>query len=106
MPTNSRSIKPKKNVTELINDSIDNIESDRALTTGLLNDLIKVINSNVTNKFTHKDLGEITAKYLETLQRSNEQLVKLVSFLKKDKDEIGKFSKEEQSEMLDMISNK
>ena len=32
----------------------------------------------------HRDIGQTLAKYVETLQRSNEQLVKLCSLLSKN----------------------
>ena len=34
---------------------------------------------------THKQLGLIASKYVETLQRSNEQLVKVVNLMSKEK---------------------
>ena len=35
----------------------------------------------------YSSVGLVAAKYLETLQRSNEQLVKLISIMKKDSEE-------------------
>ena len=65
---------------KLIKDSIQNIEDDRKLTVDLLNELRSEIQSGETN---HGRSGAIAAKYVETLQRSNEQLVKLANLLAK-----------------------
>ena len=60
----------------LIDEAIDNIRKDRNQTGELLKDLIKYLS---TDEHKHKEVGLIAAKYVETLQRSNEQLVKIVS---------------------------
>ena len=65
---------------KLITDSIQNIQDDRKLTVDLLNELRSEIQSGETN---HSRSGVIAAKYVETLQRSNEQLVKLANMLAK-----------------------
>jgi|7_EtaG_2_1085326.scaffolds.fasta_scaffold01615_2 paraquat-inducible protein B len=67
---------------KLIKDSIQNIEDDRKLTVDLLNELRSEIQSGETN---HSRSGAIAAKYVETLQRSNEQLVKLANMLAKQR---------------------
>ena len=49
--------------------------------------LLTQVFAEITNgQETHKDLGLIAAKYVETLQRSNEQLVKLTSIMAKKTD--------------------
>ena len=65
---------------KLIDDSIQNIQDDRKLTLDLLNELRTEIKSGDTN---HSRSGVIAAKYVETLQRSNEQMVKLANMLAK-----------------------
>ena len=72
----------KKNLQELISKTIDNIESDRAVTSKLLTDL--VIYMAKTGDAAHQSVGHVAAQYMETLQRSNEQLVKLVSIVQKE----------------------
>ena len=67
-------------VKEYINQAVQNIESDRATTSALLVDAMIYLKKNEEN---HKSVGPIVAKYLETLQRSNEQLVKIASLLQK-----------------------
>ena len=54
------------------------------------------------NKERHKDVGQVAAKYLETLQRSNEQLVKLTSMLQKMEDlDYGDLSGEDKDKLFD-----
>jgi len=67
-----------KNTEKLLTDAIRNIGDDRASATKLLMD-ITLIMAQQNDSDTHKKLGEVAAKYLETLQRSNEQLVKLAA---------------------------
>lgn len=67
-----------KNTEKLVSDVIENIESDRACASKLLFDVMSIMSSN-NDSDTHRKLGEIASKYLETLQRSNEQLVKLAA---------------------------
>tara|TARA_R100000315_G_C5198490_1_gene116437 strand:- start:531 stop:827 length:297 start_codon:yes stop_codon:yes gene_type:complete len=68
-----------KKIDKHINDAIENISNDRALALTLLTDLMKSMNAS----HDHKELGQIASKYLETLQRSNEQLVKVSALLHK-----------------------
>ena len=67
-------------VKEYIDQAVQNIESDRATTSALLVDAMIYLKKNEEN---HKSVGPIVAKYLETLQRSNEQLVKIASLVQK-----------------------
>ena len=67
-----------KNTEKLLGDAIENIEVDRASASKLLTDIMLIM-SQTNDSDTHKKLGEVAARYLETLQRSNEQLVKLAA---------------------------
>jgi hypothetical protein len=67
--------------------ALENVKNDRALALTLLADLMKYIQ---VEEARHKEVGLTAAKYLETLQRSNEQLVKLSTLLyKKNNQEVG-----------------
>ena len=70
-----------KNVQEYIQETVQNIRNDRSVTNNLLTDLLLEMKktSDVDN---HKQLGLIASKYVETLQRSNEQLVKIAAIAK------------------------
>ena len=51
----------------------------------------------------HQYSGPVAAKYLETLQRSNEQLVKVSSLLNKNQSNKG-LTDEDKSELFDLIA--
>tara|TARA_B100000424_G_C22642064_1_gene354837 strand:+ start:72 stop:356 length:285 start_codon:yes stop_codon:yes gene_type:complete len=63
-----------------IENAIKNIEDDREITRELLDDAIKWL---AVDDARHKEIGLTLAKYVETLQRSNEQLVKLCGLMSK-----------------------
>lgn len=73
-----------KKVTDndLIEEAIKNIRLDRDLTYELIGELKAEI---VANNISQKDVGFTAAKYMETLQRSNEQMVKIIAIMRKDK---------------------
>ena len=86
---------------EFIEKSIDNIKEDRAVTKTLLTSLMKYM---VVSEDRHKEVGMIAAKYVETLQRSNEQLVKLASLISKKEASVATgLSQEEKSDIYDLI---
>ena len=87
----------------LIEEAISNIRSDRSTTTTLLLNLIKSMNEQGSTS--HQTTGLIAAKYVETLQRSNEQLVKLASLLEKNKSTKVGLSLDEKQELFDMIGD-
>ena len=70
-----------KKSKDLISIAFENITKDREKTTELLQELSSYIVGSY-DKFAES--GNIAAKYLETLQRSNEQLVKLCGLMAKN----------------------
>ncbi len=82
-----------------LKETIDNIRDDREVTTELLNDAMKWL---AKDEARHRELGLVLSKYVETLQRSNEQLVKVVSLLSKDKSDRG-LTEEDKDQIFDMI---
>ena len=89
------------NSQEYVHEAIDNIRKDRAIASSLLIDLMKILKEDNTK---HRDSGPIAAKYLETLQRSNEQLVKLASLLTKKEGIKANLTSFEKSEIYDLIN--
>jgi F0F1-type ATP synthase membrane subunit b/b' len=82
-----------------LEEAIGNIKKDRTVASELLQDVSEYIGEN---KERHKDVGQVAAKYLETLQRSNEQLVKLTSMLQKMEDlDYGDLSGEDKDKLFD-----
>ena len=68
---------------KLFNEAISNIRKDRIETESLL---VELKNELAAGETTHARSGVVAAKYVETLQRSNEQIVKLIAMLQKDKE--------------------
>jgi hypothetical protein len=66
----------------------------------LLVELMKILKQDETK---HQYSGPVAAKYLETLQRSNEQLVKLANLLSKKETVSSELTSLEKSDIYDMI---
>ena len=91
-----------KNLDETLSNALDNIEEDRATTKELLQDLMKYLGAAEER---HREVGPVAAKYVETLQRSNEQLVKLAALVhKKDSNRgVDSFSEGDKEQLFDLI---
>jgi hypothetical protein len=89
-----------KDLESYISEVIKNIRSDRAITTTLLMELMEYMKKDEDRKET---VGTIAAKYVETLQRSNEQLVKVSALLQKKAGSDQGLSEEDKSELFDLI---
>ena len=90
----------KYDFESLSEEALTNIREDREQTKDLLNDLIKYLGGAEDR---HRDVGLTAAKYVETLQRSNEQLVKIAAILNKRKDASESLDEEDKKELFDMI---
>ena len=91
----------KINLEEQIEEALTNIKKDRAVTSSLLTDLITHMKSQ--GNHTHESCGLIASKYVETLQRSNEQLVKIAAIIQKNTVKSATLSSEEKNEIFDLI---
>ena len=91
----------KIKLDQFIQEAISNIRDDRAITSTLLVELIKHMKTQ--GDHTHETLGIIASKYVETLQRSNEQLVKIVSLLQKKSAAGQNLTEEDKDEIFDLI---
>ena len=78
----------------------NNIVEDRAATKTLLMNLMKYMQ---TSDDRHREVGLVAAKYLETLQRSNEQLVKLAALIQKKTSSNENITDQDKQEIFDMI---
>ena len=85
-----------------IEEAIENIRKDREVTKSLLNDLISYLSVDESR---HGEVGTVAAKYVETLQRSNEQLVKVVTILQKQNEKTLGLSDIDKSEIFDLLSD-
>ena len=88
---------------EQLEKALGNVNEDRDVTKRLLNDLIDYI--AVSNE-RHVEAGAIAAKYVETLQRSNEQVVKIAGIIQRATANKGPegVSKQEKDDLFDLIS--
>lgn len=93
-----------KDLDKYLEDATRNVTEDRAATKVLLTNIMKYMQSTDDR---HREVGLIAAKYLETLQRSNEQLVKIASLVQKATK--SKFdtsiSDDEKDELFDLINS-
>jgi predicted secreted Zn-dependent protease len=78
-----------KDLATYLEEVIENIRSDREITKELLNDVVSYLSKNEEN---HREVGSVAAKYVETLQRSNEQLVKVSALMQKREQQSQDFS--------------
>lgn len=96
-------MKKKYSKQELIEQAIENINKDRDSAEELLGDVAQYIGQQ---KDRYANVGMVAAKYLETLQRSNEQLVKLISLMKKsDDDEYGDLNQEDKENLYSELED-
>jgi hypothetical protein len=87
---------------QFVEEAINNVRKDRALASTLLIELMKILKSDETK---HQYSGPVAAKYLETLQRSNEQLVKLANLVSKKEGVSTGLSALEKSDIYEMIKD-
>mgnify|MGYP003150770959 CR=1 FL=1 len=86
-------------VDKYIEDAISNINNDREITRELLDDAIKWL---AKDEARHREVGMVMAKYVETLQRSNEQLVKIIGVINKNPSS-NTLSQDDKDEIFDML---
>ena len=89
-----------KKVENFIEEAISNIRNDREITRELLDDAIKWLSKDESR---HQQIGITLSKYVETLQRSNEQLVKVVNLMSKKEANTG-LTAEDMDGIYEMIS--
>jgi len=91
----------KKDFNSLTNEAIENVRSDRDQTKELLKDLVKYLSND---EHRHKEVGLTAAKYVETLQRSNEQLVKIAALKQKKEGIDTGLSDQERDEIFNQLN--
>lgn len=89
-----------KSVDFYIEKALKNIEDDRRMTQELLSDLVRYM---AKDEKTHSEVGIVAAKYVETLQRSNEQLVKLSTLIHKDRKKDAGLSEDDKKDIYDIM---
>jgi len=91
-----------EDLSTYLDEAISNIREDRAVTSTLLTDLLVKIKENTTEE-NHKQYGLIASKYVETLQRSNEQLVKIGALLSKQEKVSEGLTDIDKNQLFDLI---
>ena len=89
-------------VDKHLKEALDNIREDRKITRELLDDAIKFV---AKDEARHQQIGLTLAKYVETLQRSNEQLVKVVNMVSKSEKGAG-LTGEDMEEIYGILADK
>ena len=89
-----------KDLDTLMDEALTNIRNDRKVAREFLNEIATEIASDGEQ---NKYLSPVAAKHIETMQRSNEQLVKLISLKQKNTSQSMELSEEDKSSLFDMI---
>jgi len=92
----------KKDIDSLMDEALQNIRSDRKIAREFLNEIANQIAGDPEK---NRSLSPVAAKHVETMQRSNEQLVKLISLRQKDRSNSVELSDEDKNSIFDMIQN-
>lgn len=87
---------------KFIDEIVDNIRNDREITRELLDDAIKWLSKDESR---HREIGIVMSKYVETLQRSNEQLVKVAAIVSKNSSKEMGLTRKDKEELFDLISD-
>tara|TARA_Y100000310_G_scaffold279693_1_gene298954 strand:+ start:1557 stop:1859 length:303 start_codon:yes stop_codon:yes gene_type:complete len=90
----------KKDLDSLINEALDNIRNDRKVAREFLNE---IANQIATDADQNKYLSPVAAKHIETMQRSNEQLVKLIGIRHKGQSQSAELTSEDKDSLFDLI---
>jgi len=90
-----------KKLDGYLEEAIKNIREDRAITATLLTDLVVYLRAAEER---HREVGPVAAKYVETLQRSNEQLVKVVALIQKKANVKVNLTEEDKDEIFDILN--
>ena len=89
-----------KNLETLIDEALSNIRNDRKSAREFLNEIANQIAADPEQ---NKYLSPVAAKHIETLQRSNEQLVKLIGLRQKGQTKGFDLSEEDKGNLFDLI---
>jgi len=89
-----------KDLESLMDEALENIRNDRKSAREFLNEIAnQIANDAEQNKY----LSPVAAKHIETLQRSNEQLVKLIALRQKGQSKTSTLSEEDKNSLFDII---
>ena len=89
-----------KDLDDLIDEALGNIRDDRKVAREFLNEIANQIAVDADN---NKYLSPVAAKHIETMQRSNEQLVKLIGLKQKGRTENVELTEDDKNSLFDII---
>jgi polyribonucleotide nucleotidyltransferase len=84
----------------LVDEALKNIRDDRKAAREFLNEIANLIANNTEE---NRHLSPVAAKHIETLQRSNEQLVKIIGLKQKGDNQSYELSESEKDSLFDML---
>ena len=90
----------KKDLETLVGEALDNIRSDRKIAREFLNEIANQIAKDPEQ---NKYLSPVAAKHVETMQRSNEQLVKIINLRQKGQEQGISLSDDDKENLFDLI---
>lgn len=85
---------------DFIEEATANIRADRALASKLLIDIMQ----DMASPTDRREIGPIASKYIETLQRSNEQMVKLSGLLQRQKSQQAGLTADDKEQLFDLLN--
>ncbi len=90
----------KNDINSLIDEALDNIRKDRKFAREFLNE---IANQIAKDSEQNRGLSPVAAKHIETMQRSNEQLVKIIAIQQKSQDTSYELTDSDKDQIFDMI---
>ena len=89
-----------KDLDSLMDEALINIRNDRKVARDFLNEIAnQIAGDSEQNKY----LSPVAAKHIETMQRSNEQLVKLIGLRQKTVSKSVDLSEDDKNSLFDLI---
>ena len=89
-----------KNLESLIDEALNNIRNDRKAAREFLNEIANAIAKDAEQ---NKYLSPVAAKHIETMHRSNEQLVKLIGLKHKASGRAVELTEDDKNSLFDLI---
>ena len=89
------------NLDEYLEETTKNIREDRAMAKSLLMDVMADMSAGATDR---REMGPIAAKFVENLQRSNEQMVKLAAILQRQKTSSVGLTTDDKEQLFDLLN--
>tara|TARA_Y100001973_G_scaffold97713_1_gene154224 strand:- start:425 stop:715 length:291 start_codon:yes stop_codon:yes gene_type:complete len=89
-----------KDLETYLETAIDNVQNDREVTRELLDDVMRYLSKDEQR---HAQVGSVAAKYVETLQRSNEQLVKIAGLVHRQQTGDTGLSDKDKADIFDLL---